>query len=341
MILITIKFVYRFVYLFRKTNFKGLSLHEQENVVWVYIFGRSFFFSDELVNTCAIINALSTRGIKFNIKTGRKIGKAHNKKVFFTYSRKYDAYNFSGYPATIKFICEQLEHQGCKVSPSSYEVEFWENKAFMHRKFEELNISTPRTKIYSNPSQLLEDTISFPCLIKEEHSFSSYGLHKIESKETLRKVINDEFFTRNKNIILQELLNMRRDLRVILVGNKIVLHYWRINKGKDWKPTSTSHGSDVDFVSFPEQWRSFIIDQFTRLGLRTGAFDIAWQNDDLSKFPQILEVSPYYQPNPPVDLSTMSISYGQYKQKFLWKDGYDKKFVDVVFRIIQEQINQI
>lgn len=336
---IIIKFLYRFYYLFLRTSFKGISSQDERVVVWVYIYGRKYFFSDELVNTCAIINALSRKGIKFNIKLGKKIGLLVNKEVYFTYSRSYDPYRFANHSENMKYICKQLEQQGCQVFPSSYEVQFWENKAYMHQKFEELGISTPETHLYTSLPELLSKRIVYPYLIKEEHSFSSYGVHKINSEEQLIKLIDETFFLRNRQIVVQELLNMKRDLRVILVGNKIVLHYWRINTDKEWKPTSTSHGSDVDFVSFPEQWRSFIIQQFKALGLRTGAFDIAWQNDDLSTTPLILEVSPYYQPNPPVDPKEMGISYGEYKQKFLLKSGYDQRFVDVVFKIIREQID--
>jgi hypothetical protein len=338
MIAATIKFLLKFFYLFRQTSLKGLSFRDQKHVVWLNIFQIRSFFSDELVQTCGLLNGLSANGILYNVRIGKSIGKVRDKKVYFICSRYYDAYGFSDYAATIKYITSQLEAQGCEVLPSSHEAEYWENKTFMHRKFEELKISTPRTMAFSTLEDLLKQQLSFPVLIKEEHSCSSIGVHKVESKDALSRLVDREFFLRNKNILVQELLNMRRDLRVILVGDKIVLHYWRINTGKEWKPTSTSHGSDVDFVTFPEQWRSFIVDQFQRLGLRTGAFDIAWQNDDLSTVPLILEVSPHYQPNPPVDLSKSSLSYGQYKKKLLFRNGYLKNFIDIVFKIVDQQI---
>ena len=52
-------------------------------------------------------------------------------------------------------------------------------------------------------------------------------------------------------IIVQELLNIRKDLRVIVIGNEIFLHYWRINLGGEWRPTSTGFGSKVDFINYP------------------------------------------------------------------------------------------
>ena len=109
------------------------------------------------------------------------------------------------------------------------------------------------------------------------------GVYKIENASQLEKL---NF--KNDIYIFQKLLNIRRDLRVTIVGDEIVHFYWRINNSKDWRPTSTGHGSSVDFVNFPEKWRNFIINEFKKLDLVTGALDIAWENDDLNNEPLIL-----------------------------------------------------
>ncbi len=97
----------------------------------------------------------------------------------------------------------------------------------------------------------------------------------------------------------------------------------------------------MDFGSFPEQWREFIIDQFKRFKITTGAFDIAWQNDDMTTAPLILEVSPNYQPNPSIDLTNSKLSYSEYKDKLLFKNSYYDKFVDIVFYIMNEQVKLV
>jgi len=253
-----------------------------------------------------------------------------------------DPFEFSNYTHTLYFICQQLEDQKCKVYPKSSEVLYWENKGFMTQKFFEYDISTPKTFLITDPSEFNSISLTFPFLIKEEHSSSSDGLHKINSKDDLDNFFRStDYFARNKFLIAQELLNMRRDLRVILVGDKVVHHYWRVNRSDKWRPTASSFGNDVDFGDFPEQWREFIIDQFKRFKISTGAFDIAWQNDDMSTSPLILEVSPNYQPNPSVDLSNSKLSYAEYKDKLLFKDSYYDKFVDIVFHIMDEQIRLI
>lgn len=132
---------------------------------------------------------------------------------------------------------------------------------------------------------------------------------------------------------------MRKDLRVILVGNEIVHFYWRINLGKEWKPTSTNFGSKVDFDNFPEKWRKHMIDTFKSLNITTGAFDVTWYNDDLETEPLYLEVSPGYQPNPRIELKGKEYAY--YKNSFSPFNDYDKLFVKLIFQIKEKQINYL
>jgi hypothetical protein len=64
-----------------------------------------------------------------------------------------------------------------------------------------------------------------------------------------------------------------------------------------------------------------------------GAFDVAWENDDLNSEPLFLEFSPRFSPNPPIDLSTKNYGYGSFKKKLLIKNSYEKLQVDEVFKI--------
>lgn len=331
------------IYLFRKTSFKGLTLKKTDNIVWMKIWGIRFFKEDEFIDYMGTINSLSNHGIKFNISITNKIGRFSNKNIYLRYSKGLDPFKFSNYTQTLHFLCRQLEDQKCVVYPGSNEVLYWENKGFMTQKFFEHNTSTPKTFLITSSKDFNTIDLSYPFLIKEEHSSSSDGLHKINSKEDLDKFFNEnDYFSRNKFLIAQELLlNMRRDLRVILVGDKIVHYYWRINRSDKWRPTASSFGNDIDFGSFPEQWREYIIEQFKRFNITTGAFDIAWKDDDLTTLPLILEVSPNYQPNPKVDLSNINLSYSEFKEKLLFRNSYYTKFVDIVFAIMDEQITYL
>lgn len=332
----------RLIYILRRTNFSGVTFKETDTVLWMKIWGSAYFGEDDFAFSMGLLNALSASGTKFNVRFTTKIGKLRNKKVYFAYSRGVDPFHFSNYTQTLHFICKQLESQGCEVHPKSNEVLFWENKGYMTQRFFDLKISTPKTFLITSQQEFGNVDLSYPFLIKEEQSFSSYGLHKITKKEDAEDFFRKSgYFSKNKFLLVQELLDMRRDLRVILVGDKVVHHYWRINNSAEWKPTATSFGNSVDFGNFPEQWRGFIIDQFKRLNLTTGAFDIAWRKDDLATEPLILEVSPNYQPNPTVDFTKMTLPYGEFKKKLLFRNSYEGGFVDIVFTIVDEQIKYI
>lgn len=265
--------------------------------------------------------------------SGRKAEFVKGKFIFYNPSELFNYDNRINYTETLCEMVQKWEENGNKVFYDKYEVSFWENKSFMYGKFKECGISHPKTQII--PVENFEPSmveLQFPLLLKEEHSFASRGVHKVNAIHELNGLVcSKSFLDKNKNVILQELMLMHKDLRVIVIGDEIVLHYWRVNTEKEWKPTSTSYGSEVDFVTFPEEWRKLIVDTLRKLELSTGAFDIAWINDDISTTPYFLEVSPSYQPNPPVKTSKYGLSYGQYKKKFRFRDSWDNNFMKIMF----------
>ncbi|EDM38338.1 hypothetical protein PBAL39_01947 [Pedobacter sp. BAL39] len=306
-------------------------------VLWIPEKSFRYLCSDAFVWDAATIAGLLDAGVSFRIVAGLNIGHCHHKAIFYTISNRYNVFGFDDYTDVLQHITNRLEAQGNMVFPKNSEAVFWENKAHMHHLFRSAKVHEPRTTIFKGFEALLSADLTFPFLIKAEHSCSSEGLYKIDSWSDLADLVsNDQFVMENKNIIVQELINMRKDLRVILVKEDIVLHYWRINTAEEWKPTSTSYGSKVDFDFFPEQWRAHIIDTFKSLKLTTGAFDITWANDDLATEPIYLEVSPFYQPNPPMVLKEKA--YAFYKQNFSFRNSWDVKYVDVVFSIKSKQV---
>lgn len=292
------------------------------------------FFINSLELDIMNIAALLSLDQKIKIHIGINFSQYQNRKICYNPSDLFNNSKNLSNAEAIAAIVKVAEQNGNHVFLSSKEIILWENKEYMHNLFEELAIPTPYSKIASTDNLPHEINLEFPLLIKELHSHASLGVHKIESLEHLKSTFsNSTFKERNEKVIIQQLLNIRKDLRVILCGNEVLLHYWRINKSDTWKPTSTSHGSGVDFENFPEKWRAFIIEQFLKLKITTGAFDIAWQNDDLDTQPYFLEVSPSYQPNPPVDLTNKNYSYGQYKKMFLLFNSWDSQYLKTVFLI--------
>lgn len=320
----------------RVTGFFSINEERADYIIWApAFFSIRFLYGDNLQKVLFSYYHLKKSGKSVTVWVKPDVGRFYSKNIIFFGGHEYNKFNFSNYMDSLRFITKNLELQGNNVFPNSDEVMFWENKAYMHRKFELLGIRTPETKILNLDSVFPRfEKNAYPLLVKEEHSCSAFGIHKIKNFEELRVLVsNSDFKKNNKNLIIQELLNMRRDLRVILVDEEIVLHYWRINLSDDWKPTSTGYGSRVDFDFFPDDWKDWIVGQFKKLNIRTGAFDIAWQNDDLTTEPYILEVSTFYQPNPkPKSIKDLN-SYGNWKKSVRIFDSYQSGMVDVIFRI--------
>ena len=292
-----------------------------------------------LLNDLALFKALSDSNCSFRLVLGSKIGPVIGKNIVYSISEQFNLFGFADHTYQLFNTIQYLEQQGNKLYPPSKEALYWENKGFMHKEFERLRISTPKTKIFSNTSEI-DGSIDFPALLKEIHSAGSLGVIKVENFEDLKKEVEKRVLKSQKEFILQELLHIRRDLRVTLVDGKIVHHYWRINTAKDWKPTSTGHGSKVDFKSFPEHWRQEIEDTFAKLNLVTGAFDIAWQNDNLDTKPLFLEISPSYMPNPPIpEKLAASTTYLEYKNSLFPIPKYTIDYADLVIKLKKLVLN--
>lgn len=331
--------VLRVFYTFRLVGIFSRNDPGAEYIIWAPdFFSIRFFYGDNLQKVLFTYSSLSSSGKSVTVWTRNDIGRFHGKNIIFFGGMVYNKFGFRNYMDSLVSITKNLEAQLNNVFPNSTEVMLWENKAYMHQKFHELGVKTPDTVVFPTVDEVLStDGLKYPVLIKEEHSCSSVGVHKILSKSELSNLLDSpNFRLKNKNVIVQKLLNIRRDLRVIFVNEEIVLHYWRINLSSEWKPTSTGHGSRVDFDSFPEEWREFILSTFKKLKIRTGAFDLAWDCDDMSNEPYVLEVSTFYQPNPiPLEQYDLE-NYGDWKKSVRISNSYQKAVVNVI-RTIQEK----
>jgi glutathione synthase/RimK-type ligase-like ATP-grasp enzyme len=304
-----------------------------ENVIWVYFFGYQYPI-ECLIRDLICIRYLVENGKDYKISFGRKIGRVANSNVFINPSRMHDTYGLKNHCSVIGHVIGELEKQGNKCYPSYSDILFWENKEHMHKKFKELEISCPKTEILYHEDDLENLEMRYPFLLKDTNAHHSKGLYKVNNLEEAKLRFAKSKLEKPGIIFLaQELIEMRKDLRVIHVGGKIVLHYWRVNPEKEWKPTSTSYGSEVDFVTFPEKWRGYIQDQFDKLGMVTGAWDITWNNDDLETQPLFLEISPLYAANPNFSVKGKVYNYGQWKEKMLFKNAYEYKYYEITYEI--------
>ena len=316
-----------------------------DRVVWIHHrYPRSWLTwvlrEDTIVKDAALVVALAEAGLRYRFVGGTGIEGLSGRHVFYSI-HPYNPDRSLDYSASLMAALRRAEARGNVLFPSADAAEWWENKAFMHERFEVLGINCPRTIVLRSGDALPEDAPAFPLLLKDPHSSGSRGLWRCDDAEGLADFRRSFHGAGHDQLLVQELLDMRRDLRVTLVGDKIVHHYFRINEADTWRPTSTKHGSVVDFESFPDHWRQDIIEAFRKTDLPTGAFDICWRQDDLTTQPYFLEVSPAYTPNPCPPDSMRDRPYRDFKKKLFGPDSYPRASVDLVFDIHRMVVEQL
>jgi hypothetical protein len=234
------------------------------------------------------------------------------------------------YSRQVAEFAEGLERQGNRLFCSAAETRFWENKAYMHRAFDEHGIPTPETRIVTAggwPAPLGELE---PVLVKEEHSAGSYGIHHFDTAAAARAFVETHTFRPAESLLVQAVVpGATRDLRLTMVGDEAIAEasYWRTKSeaalsAPVWTTTATSQNSLVEHGRIPPSVVTLAAGWLERLGLRTAGLDLMWPDDDLDADPLLLELSPYYQPNPPKPERYRTWTYKQFKSKPYVEDGY-------------------
>jgi glutathione synthase/RimK-type ligase-like ATP-grasp enzyme len=216
-----------------------------------------------------------------------------------------------------------LERQGNRPFCSSTETEFWENKAHMHRKLAEMGAPTPRTEILTADTWVQANFDVEPALIKEEHSAASAGVHHFSTAAQAREFVASYRFRPGESLIMQELvLGATKDMRLTMVGERLIesATYWRVKSPEalakpEWTTTATSNNPVVLHEDIPPSVEAQAAEWLRKLGIRTAGIDLMWVDDDVSRDPVILELSPYYQPNPPKPERYAQWTYKEYKKK--------------------------
>ena len=223
-----------------------------------------------------------------------------------------------------------LERQGNELFCSSAETRFWENKAYMHQRLDEAGVPVPPTAVLTRDNRAGHRFDAAPVLVKEEHSAGSSGLHHFSSADAAREFVMAYAFRPGESLIVQEVVpGATKDLRVTMVGDRIIpgATYWRIKTPEllaspRWTPTATTYGTQVLHGDVPDGLEDLMAGHLRDLGMRTAGADLMWPGDDVSGPPVMLELSPYYQPNPPKPERYEDWSYKRWKGRDHLKDGY-------------------
>ncbi len=140
------------------------------------------------------------------------------------------------------FYADLLDTAGIVTFPSYHTYKYVQDKIKQTALLNMLNIPHPRTRVFYGRRQF--DTIarhfSFPFIAKiPRGSAMGRGVFKIRNTDDL------ECYARKTPIAyIQEYLPIDRDMRVVVIGNRVVHAYWRIAPEGDFR-TNVAVGGTV------------------------------------------------------------------------------------------------
>ncbi len=286
------------------------------------------FDAQTYVNELAFAEELAVRGRSFAVTDDPSV--VFGKSVIWFPSAGFVSPRLWDYSRQVYEFASGLERQGNRLLRSSVETAYWENKAYMHHRLDEIGVSTPRTTILTSENRESVEFDMEPVVIKEEHSAGSSGIRQFETAAEARKFVTTYPFRPTESLIMQEIVRGAiRDLRVTMVGDTIIepATYWRTKSSDalsrpEWSTTATTYNSLVDHGNIPESVAPLAADCLRQLGIRTAGIDLMWVDDDVAGKPLLLELSPYYQPNPPKPERYDGWTYKKYKESPYAADGY-------------------
>jgi ribosomal protein S6--L-glutamate ligase len=170
------------------------------------------------------------------------------------------------YPGPV--YCEIFQAAGLSFFPRNY-YHFLGNKIAQTDLFNLLTISHPRTKIYYGRDRLKQIESDFPYPFTAKTPFGSSqgrGVFLICRREDL-----SQYLETHNPAYIQEYLAIDRDLRVVVIGAKLVHAYWRIHGEGDFR-NNVAQGGTISFENIPAAALDFAMEvalkcRFDEVGL--------------------------------------------------------------------------
>lgn len=156
-------------------------------------------------------------------------------------------------------------------SPASYSL--GHNKIEMTRVFEMLCPEhVPTTLILANSPdnrQRILSEMSFPFVAKEIKNSMGRGVFLIEGRADF-----EHYCHQVETLYVQEYLPIDRDMRLILMGDKVIAGYWRVAPALGFH-TNIAQGGELLFAPVPEQAVQLVERVARTAGINHAGFDVA------------------------------------------------------------------
>ncbi|MCP4671796.1 MAG: RimK family alpha-L-glutamate ligase [Desulfobacula sp.] len=169
------------------------------------------------------------------------------------------------------FYADLFNSMGKETFPNFHTYKFAQDKIKQTAIFNMLEIPHPDTRVFYGKKQKLDilKFFNFPFIAKKPRG-SAKGNHVylIENKEDLSCYLN------NKHpAYIQEYFPIDQDMRIIIIGKKIRLAYFRIAASDNFK-TNISQGGTISFNPLPQEALDLALTTALRCGWDDVGIDI-------------------------------------------------------------------
>jgi len=160
-----------------------------------------------------------------------------------------------------------------KIFPSIASYHLGHNKVEMTRAFQTVcPHNVPYTLILANTEQNREsvlEQLDFPFVAKEVKNSRGNGVFLIQSREDWQR-----YCQHNEVLYAQEYLPIQQDMRLVVIGRKVVAGYWR-RQAEGGFHNNIAQGAAIVFDPIPDEAVELVTRVAQRLNINHAGFDVA------------------------------------------------------------------
>ena len=154
-------------------------------------------------------------------------------------------------------ILRQFEHLGVYVCNSSQAIETVKDKLHSQQILCQSNLPTPKTMLVKFPIDIefVKKTFGFPVVVKFISGSKGKGVYLCKTEQEVTDLTNDiQSSTPHANLIFQEYIKSShgQDIRVFMIGGKIIGCMKRVSQSDDFKANFSQGGRVEEYIMTPE-----------------------------------------------------------------------------------------
>jgi ribosomal protein S6--L-glutamate ligase len=148
------------------------------------------------------------------------------------------------------FYAELFRIIGKNTFPNLHTYQFAQDKIKQTALFQVAGINHPRTRVFygHRQKQKILAYFDFPLIAKEPRgSALGRGVYLIRTKDEL-----DRYCQNQGPAYIQEYLPIDRDMRIVVVGSRVIHAYWRIAAAGDFR-NNVAAGGRIELTAVPRE----------------------------------------------------------------------------------------